>query len=436
MKPSQQSYAAGLLAMLKPTSLTLLLRCWSASRLKALLNDWRAWALPAQLAPEGDWRTWVFFGGRGAGKTRAGAEWVSEAVRRGRARRIALIGPTMHHVREIMVSGPSGLSSIQGERPQVEISRRRLTWSNGSVAYCFSAEEPEALRGPQFDLAWGDEFCFWPRAEETLETLAHGLRLGAQPRLMVTTTPRPIGALSDLLAAGDTVTTRATTWDNRANVAPDFVAALNERWRGTLKQRRELLGELVEDFEGALWRRSELEALRMAEPAPCERVVVAIDPPAAIGAGVATCGIIAAGAYGVRARRNFVVLADASVQGVAPEAWARRAVTLARSVGAHSIVAEANNGGEMVRAVLQAAAPDCAVRLVRASEGKRARAEPVALLYAQGRVRHAAGFPALEDQMCAFGADDMRESPDRVDALVWAITDLLKGGEGPRVSAL
>jgi phage terminase large subunit-like protein len=253
---------------------------------------------------------------------------------------------------------------------------------------------------------------------------------------MVTTTPRPISALKRLMAARDTVVTRSATWENRHNLAADFIAALNERWAGTARHRQELLGDLVEDAEGALWRRAELEALRTRDPGPFDRVVIGVDPPAAMGPGAATCGIVAAGAHGEGRERRAVVLADGSVQGLAPQAWAERVAQLARSVGAQSIVAEANNGGEMVRAVLQAAAPEFQVRLVRASEGKRARAEPIAALYAQGRVSHAAAFPALEDEMCAFGAEGFRESPDRVDALVWALTDLLMGGAGPRVRLL
>jgi len=408
-----------------------------ASLRQALLGDFCWWANPAQLAPEGDWRTWVFMGGRGAGKTRAGAEWVSELARSGRAGRIALIGPTFHDVREVMIDGHSGVRSLPHARPCYEASRRRLVWRNGAQAACLSAEDPDSVRGPQFDAAWCDELCFWSYPEQTLQTLQHGLRLGDRPRMLVTTTPRPIRALKRLLAATDTVTTRAATWENAHNLSPSFVAALNARWNGTARHRQELLGELIEDAEGALWRRADLEAARGCGEDKFDRVVVAIDPPAGAGPHAATCGIVAAGARGEGLSRRAVVLADASVQGVQPHMWAARAAEIARAVGAHAIVAEANNGGEMVRTVIQAAAPEFAVRLVRASEGKRARAEPVAMLYAQGRVRHAAAFPDLEDQMCAFGAEDYAESPDRLDALVWALTDLLLAGvSAPRIRAL
>ncbi|MBI3438904.1 MAG: DNA-packaging protein [Proteobacteria bacterium] len=389
-----------------------------------------------QIAPDGGWRTWVFLGGRGAGKTRSGSEWVGRLARTGQARRIALIGPTFHDVREVMIEGTSGLRSALKARPTYEASRRRLVWPNGAVAHCFSAEDPESLRGPQFDAAWADELCAWSYADETMATLEHGLRLGQKPRLMVTTTPRPMSALKRLLGAPDTVMTRSTTWDNARNLAPGFIAALNERWSGSARHRQELLGDLMEDLEGALWKRSELELVRRAPEGMLDRVVVAVDPPASVGVNADTCGIIAAGACGEGFRRQATVLGDASVQGVAPHVWAERVAELARAVGADAIVAEANNGGEMVRAVLKAAAPEFLVRLVRASDGKRTRAEPIAALYAQGRVAHAQVFGALEDEMCSFGATDFKGSPDRVDALVWALTDLMFGGFQPRLTAL
>ncbi len=375
-------------------------------------------------------------GGRGAGKTRAGAEWVSAQALGGRAGRIALVGPTFHDVREVMIEGDSGLRSSADEKPAYEASRKRLVWRNGAQAFCFSAEDPESLRGPQFDAAWCDELCFWAYPDETLATLEHGLRLGQRPRMLATTTPRPIRALKRLLAAPDTVVTRSSTWANAPNVAPDFIAALNQRWQGTARHRQELMGELIEDVEGALWRRADLEALRERIEGPFDRVVVAVDPPASSGRNADTCGIIAAGSRGEGQAREAVVLADASMQGAPPHVWASRVAELALNVGAQLIVAESNQGGDMVREVLRAAAPDMQVRLVYASYGKRARAEPIATLYAQGRVKHAAALPALEDEMCAFGAEGFKQSPDRVDALVWALTDLMLGGSGPRIRLL
>ncbi len=428
---------AALLSLLSQSALMRLWKSLSELDQEDLLSDWKVWGRTHQRAPDGDWRRWVFMGGRGAGKTRAGAEWVSELARYGRAGRIALIGPTFHDVREVMIEGSSGLRSLPHARPAYEASRRRLVWSNGAQAACLSAEDPDSLRGPQFDAAWCDELCFWSYPDQALETLEHGLRLGARPRMMVTTTPQPLRALKRLLGAADTVVTRSSTWDNEYNVSPDFIAALRSRWAGTVRHRQEILGELIEEPEGALWRRAEIEALHERAEGSFDRIVVAVDPPASVGPRADACGIIAAASRGEGLARQAVVLADASVQGAAPHVWAARAAALARSTGAHSIVAEANNGGEMVRAVLKAAAPEFYVRLVRASDGKRARAEPIAALYAQGRVRHAAAFPDLEDQMCAFGAEGYGESPDRLDALVWALTDLLLGGaSAPQVRML
>lgn len=401
-----------------------------------MLEDWAFWSRPEQRAPDGRWRTWVFLGGRGAGKTRAGAEWVSDRARRGLSRRIALVAPTLHDVREVMVEGASGLLSLDHERPVFEISRRRLVWANGAVAQCFSAEDPPALRGPQFDAAWCDELCYWRRAEETLATLAHALRLGSSPQALVTTTPRPIPALKALLRGPGVVVTRSSTFDNSVNLAPDFVAALKQGWTGSPRERQELHGELIEDQEGALWSRASIEAaLRCAWRRP-ERIVVAVDPPVGIGPSSDACGIVAAGAFVAGGVRRAVVLADASVRGVGPSEWAARAAHLARAECASEIVAEANNGGELVRAVLALAAPDIPIRLVRASLGKRDRAGPVAIYYAQGRVAHAARFAELEDEMCTFGAAGFEGSPDRVDALVWALSTLLGGGEGPRMRTI
>jgi phage terminase large subunit-like protein len=408
----------------------------SGSLLRSLLHEWGFWARKEQLPPAGAWRHWVFLGGRGAGKTRAGAEWIASAARSGRASRIALVGPTFHDVREVMIEGNSGIRHLHGTRPNFEASRKRLSWANGAQAFAFSAEDPESLRGPQFDAAWCDELCFWAYPDETLATLEHALRLGDRPQMLVTTTPRPIQALKRLLAAADTTATRAATWNNRHNLSTDFIEALNDRWAGTARHRQELLGEFIEDAEGALWTRAELERLRRAPEASFDRVVVGVDPPASVGAHADACGIVAAGSRGDGRARALVVLADATIQGAPPQVWADRVAALACAVGADAIVAEANNGGEMVRAVLKAAAPEMNVRLVRASDGKRARAEPIAALYAQGRVTHATAFADLEDEMCGFGAADRRGSPDRVDALVWALSELMAGAATPRFRVL
>ena len=373
----------------------------------------------------------------GAGKTRAGAEFVRAAVAAG-ARRIALVGPTLSDVREVMMAGPSGLCALGPgpARPRAEPSRRRLVWPCGALAYAFSAEDPDSLRGPQFDLAWGDEVAAWAHPEETLAMLDFALRLGERPRAAFTTTPRPIPLVRRLLNDPRTAVTRAPTAANAANLALGFVAALEARYAGSGLLRQELMGELIEDPEGALWTRADIAAARAVDHPDTDDIVVAVDPPAGVGAQADACGIIAAGACGAGAQRRAVVLADATLQGAEPLVWARRAADLAAGLGARRIVAEANQGGELVRSLLTLAGATVPVRLVRAHLGKAQRAAPIAALYAQGRVSHRGAFPALEDQMCAFGAPGFAGSPDRVDALVWAIADLLGAQAHPGIRTL
>ncbi|MFN3465263.1 MAG: DNA-packaging protein [Terricaulis sp.] len=388
---------------------------------------WDEIAHDAQRAPPGAWSTWLFQGGRGAGKTRAGAEWLA-ARAQAKPGLYALVGPTQHDVREVMVDGPSGLRNLPGrERPWYERSRRRLLWQNGSIAYAFSAEEPERLRGPQFEAAWADEFCIWPRPSETLAILRMGLRLGVAPQLVVTTTPKPILALRVLRAESSCVVTQAATEVNAAHLAPSFLDGLSALYGGTRLAEQELEGRLL-DGDGALWSVADLERARGGvAPERCERVVVGVDPPA--GAGGSACGIVVAGRVG----RQAFVLADRSALGLSPLGWAQRVCEAAREFGAAEIVAEANQGGDMVRATLAQAGAPCAVRLVHASRGKRARAEPIAALYEQGRVTHCGAFVALEEELLALGVSESEGLLDRADALVWALTALMNGGEGPRV---
>lgn len=395
-----------------------------------LAHSWRFQARREQLPPPPPWRTWVFLGGRGAGKTRAGAEWVNAQVCAGAARRVALLGATLRDVREVMVEGPSGLCAVG--QATFEPSRGRVHWPNGAEAFAFSAERPQRLRGPQFDLAWADEFAAW-KDSEALTILRLGLRLGRAPQLLVTTTPRAIPSVKRLLAERDVRITVSATQHNRLNLAPGFVEEAQARWAGSAYGRQELDGVLVEDLPGALWRREELEDYRLASAPPLHRVVVALDPPAGVGRDA--CGIVAAGAFQDGPLLRAIVLADESQRGLRPEEWAARAATLARRLGAAAILAEANQGGEMVRSVLRAAGVTAPVRLLHASAAKRARAEPVKTLYAAGRVLHLGRFPELEDEMCAFGSPEYHSSPDRLDALVWAVSDLL-GAPEPRVRAL
>ena len=398
------------------------------------LENLKALLRPAEEAhqkpPPDPWTTWLFLGGRGAGKTFAGASWIADQAERGK--NLALVGPTFHDVREVMIEGPSGIKSLYppGERPTWRASRRRLEFRSGAVAQVFSAEDPDALRGPQFHAAWADEFCAWPKPAETLAMLRFGLRLGTDPRLVVTTTPRPIRALRNLLAEPGTVDTRAPTSANQAHLAPAFLSTLQSLYGGTRLAAQELDGLIVEG-EGGLFRSEDLARCRGAPPAGFERVVVAVDPPATAGGDA--CGIVVCGRHDGRA----FVLEDRTARGLSPNGWARRAVEAAERWSADALVAEANQGGDMVRAVLAQAGPPCAVKLVKASVGKRARAEPVAALYEQGRVIHCGAFPALEEELMALGSGDLDHSPDRADALVWAVSELMLGvGRRPRLSVL
>lgn len=408
-----------------------------------LLADWALWAREDQLPPAcaqggGAWNTWLVLGGRGAGKTRAGAEWV-RGLALGRppfahrpVERIALVAETMADLREVMVEGISGLLAIhpRDERPKWEPTRRRLEWPNGVVAQGFSAEDPESLRGPQFAAAWLDELAKWKRADDAFDMLQFGLRLGDSPRQMVTTTPRPSALLRRLLADPHVAVTRAKTADNALHLAPGFLGHVLKRYGGTRLGRQELDGELIEDRADALWTRAGLEAVREDDAPPLMRIAVAIDPPASSRAGADACGIVCAG---MDASGGLHVLADESESGLRPAQWAGKAVALYRRFEADIIVAEVNQGGEMVRAVIAEVDAGVPVEQVRATRGKFLRAEPVAALYEQGRVRHCGTFPALEDEMCDFGPEGLSSgrSPDRVDALVWALTALALKPQAP-----
>jgi phage terminase large subunit-like protein len=408
------------------------LRQANSYELSVVASWWMSKASDAQLSPGSDWLIWLFMGGRGAGKTRAGAEWVRLQVLGG-VRRVALVAPTFNDVREVMIEGPSGLLNIgeRSTRPRYEITRKRLIWDNGAVAYGFSAEDADGLRGPQFDCAWGDEFAAWAEPQKVLDTLRMGLRLGTKPQLMLTTTPRPIAALKGLVklakdAQGGIAVTHQATSKNAKNLAPGFVAAMAASYGGSSLGRQELEGVLIDDPPGALWSRAELERIFVGEVPELDRIIVAVDPPAMGGPRSDECGIIVAGACGLGVCRRAFVLADLSFGPAMPVDWSTAVAQAFELFEADAVIAEANQGGEMVRSVLQAAHQALPVALVHASRGKHVRAEPIAALYSAGRVFHGGRFAGLEDQMCAFGAPGgPKSSPDRVDALVWAISDLL-----------
>ncbi len=397
---------------------------------------WGLLARAAQLPPDGDWRTWLILAGRGFGKTRAGAEWVRMVAESQSEARIALVSSSLAEARAVMIEGESGLlaCSPPERRPTFEASLRRVRYPNGAQVQLYSAAEPESLRGPQHSHAWCDEIGKWPlshnRATRAWDNLLMGLRLGQDPRITVTTTPRAVPLVQRLLdqeQSGATAITRGSTYDNATNLPQRFLAAVEEEYAGSQLARQEIAGEMLLDIEGALWTRTMLETARETSCSPdLRRIVVAVDPP--ISTNGDECGIIVAaqGSDGISR-----VLADCSLGRAQPDQWAKIVADAAAHWKADRVVAEANQGGAMVESVLRAADNRLPVKLVHASRGKVARAEPVAALYSSGRVRHCGHFPQLEDQMCGLliGGDysGPGRSPDRADALVWAITELMLG---------
>lgn len=419
------------------------LKKFSPEMMAHLRFDWKFWARPNQLIPEGDWTTWLILAGRGFGKTRTGAETIRQWVcgdtplSKGRYHKIALVAETAPDARDVMVEGPAGLLACHPKdfRPTYYPSKRSVEWPNGAQAILFNAVEPDQLRGPQFDAAWCDELAKWRYASDTFDQLQFGLRLGDHPRQVITTTPRPIPVVRRLMNDANTFVTRGRTYDNAANLAAPFLRQVEERYAGTRLGRQELDGEVLDDIPGALWNREIIDGNRRPEAPELDRIIVAVDPAATSGEEADETGIVAVGiATDADGYTRGYVLADRSLRGT-PEEWAKAAVGLYKELDADRIVAEKNQGGEMVESVLRTVDRNVPITLVSATRGKVVRAEPASALYEQGRVHHVGRFDKLEDQMCMFARDVDRSpgnSPDRVDALVWGLTAVFEKITGRR----
>lgn len=389
----------------------------------ALWYDWPSWARDEQLMPEGDWLTWLVLAGRGFGKTRSLAEAVRTIVTREPGIRIAIIGPTAADCRDVIIEGESGIVSVfpGGEKPEYLPSKRLLRFANGSLGFVYSAEEPERLRGPQHHYAVVDELAVYPDAEALWDNLRFGLRLGTRPRVIVTTTPKPLLFLKKLMADASTVVTRGSTFDNSANLPAPVLDYFRRVYGGTRIGQQELMGVVLDEAEGALWHRSRIEALRVQEAPELVRIVVAIDPSTTSGENSDECGIIAAG---IGADGHGYVLADRSCR-LPPDQWAARAISLYDHLEADKVIAESNAGGDMIESVLRTIRRSIPYEKIHASRGKVVRAEPIAALYEQGRVHHIGDLSALEDEMVNFVPGALSKSPNRADALVWALTFLM-----------
>jgi phage terminase large subunit-like protein len=421
----------------------------SETELAELKWHWKFWARPNQIAPEGLWNTWLVLAGRGFGKTRMGSEWIREnacgstplgAPASGYSR-IALVAETAADARDVMVLGDSGILACHPKdfRPEWSPTNRRLTWPNGVQAWVYNATEPDQLRGPQHHAGWVDELAKFRYMQEIWDQLQFGMRLGEHPRVLVTTTPRPLPLIKRLIDDADTAVTRGATLDNQSNLAANTVKQLYERYGGTRLGRQELQGEVLTDIPGALWNRDMIDSCRVKEmPEDLEKVYVAVDPAVTNTEDSDEHGIVVVGlARDAEGYARGYVLADGSCRGN-PEEWARKAVSLYRFWSADKIIAEKNQGGLMVESTLKAVDRSVPVELVTATRGKVIRAEPISALYEQGRIHHVGRFDVLEDQMCLFSVDYVRNasngSPDRVDALVWGLTKIFDKITGRRLT--
>jgi phage terminase large subunit-like protein len=396
----------------------------------ALLYDWAFWSRKDQQPPEGIWRNWLILSGRGWGKTRTGGEFIkSEVERLGPNTRVAIIGQTVADVRKVMMEGESGLLACYPPdlRPEYVPTKGEVYFPNGALGLTYSGDSPGQLRGPQHHVYWADEIAKWQYPTEAWDNLEFGLRLGENPRGVITTTPQPIKVIRELLKDALTVVTRGSTFDNAGNLPPAVLQRFRDKYEGTRIGRQELYGEVLDDVPGALWTRKLIEDGRHPKhPIPdMARIVVAIDPAVTSGEDADETGMVVAG-RGVDGRGY--VLADLTCR-LSPDAWAKRAVNAYHEFRADRIIAEVNNGGDLVERVIRTVDRNVGFKAVHASRGKRVRAEPIAALYEQARASHCGAFDALEDQMCMYVPDQYDGSPDRVDALVWALSDLMLEGK-------
>jgi phage terminase large subunit-like protein len=397
----------------------------SDEQLASLKHAWWWIGRPSQFLPEGDWTYWLIKAGRGFGKTRTGAETVREWIKQGH-RYVNLIGATADDARDIMVQGESGILAVcpDDERPEYRPSQRKLIWPNGAESLIFTADEPERLRGKQHSKLWADELAAW-RYPGAWDQAKFGLRLGDHPQTVITTTPRPTKLVREIMADPATVVTNGSTHDNRSNLAPSFFSAVLKKYEGTRLGRQEIAGEVLDDNPGALFKRADIDKARLLKAPELQRIVVAIDPAATSAEGSDDTGMVTAGIALVGDTMHGYILHDLTCHET-PAGWAKVAVEAYRQLKADRIIGEANNGGDMIEAVIRAVDGNVSYRKVTATRGKDIRAEPVAALYEQGRIHHVGQFHQLEDELCEWDpADKTAKSPNRLDAMVWAITDLM-----------
>lgn len=418
---SKQRSLKSLIRSLSKNELSTFINNLSDEEAQELLYDWELSARDEQLLPEGNWQAWLIIAGRGFGKTRTGAETMREWIKTNPI--VNIIGATADDARDIMIEGESGILAVcpLNERPLYKAAKRQLEWPNGARTLIFTADEPDRLRGKQHMKLWCDELAAW-RYPESWDQAMFGLRLGDNPQAVVTTTPRPIKIVRDLMKDPSTHITRGTTYDNRINLAPSFFNTIITKYEGTRLGRQELNAEILDDNPNALWKRERIDELRIFKAPELRRIVVGVDPSVTSLKTSDETGIVIAG---IGYDEHGYVLDDLSLIAT-PDGWGREAVKGYHARGADRLIAEVNNGGDLVEMVIRTIDPTISYKKVHASRGKAKRAEPIAALYEQGKVHHVGSFPKMEDQMCAYDPEDEHgDSPDRMDALVWALTELM-----------